>query len=130
MNNDDLLKQIEKLFEVEREQTRRLIREETEPINKRLSGLEQGQKELEKRLTAKIETVDKNLSAKIETVDKKVEAFNQKLDLAANEIKETIERGFEEAADKFSDTFEKLDKQEEIEKRLERVEKHLHLGQL
>lgn len=105
-DNDNLLKQIARLFETEREQTKKLVHEE-------------------------VAGVETRLTAKIDTVDMKVEAFNHKLDVFAKEIKEeiteTIEREANASAELFHDTFEKLDKQEKLEERMERVERELNL---
>ncbi len=119
MNNDEkILKALETL---QAGQTR--LEKTVETLQADMSDVKQGQTGLEKRLTAKIDNVDM-----------KVEAFNHKLDTTAEaikgEIKETIEREAKATSDAFTDTFEKLDKQEKLEKRMQRVEKRLDLPQL
>ena len=47
--DDDLFDRIKKLFEAEREQTRKLIREENEPLKQGQKRLEERQKRLEER---------------------------------------------------------------------------------
>jgi uncharacterized coiled-coil protein SlyX len=95
-----------------------------ESMDKRLNGLEQGQQEQGKDI--------KSLRGDVRTVDMKVEAFNAKLDATAKEIKEeikaAIEREAKASADMFFNMSEKLDKQEELEKRIERLEKHAGLS--
>ncbi len=115
MNNDEkILKALETL---QAGQTR--LEKTIEPLQSDISEVKQGQQQIKEN---------------VKNVDMKVEAFNHKLDATAEvikvEIKETTERETKAISELFNNTFERLDKQEEIEKRLERVEKHLHLGQL
>ena len=71
MTNEELAqlgKLIETKLEAEREQTRKLVREENEPLNKRLDGLEQGLAQTN-TIVLQIKTVVETTEETVNTMD-------------------------------------------------------------
>jgi len=94
-----------------------------EPLHKRLAGLEQGRDVVEKglnRLAGKMDGAEKNRSEKIETVDRKVEAVHTYQQKAHTEIMDRL----------FESNEANGQEQQRLEKRIERIEKHLGLPPL